>query len=88
MPTLFVRHRVDDFDTWRQVYDEVEDLREEFGVLQEAVYQEVGRPDHVLVVHEFDRAEQARRFMVSEKLKQAMDRAGVTEAPQFELCEE
>ncbi len=88
MPTLFVRHRVDHFDTWKQVYDGVEDLREELGVLDEAVYQEVGRPDHVLVVHEFDRTEHARQFMVSEKLKQAMERAGVTEAPQFDLCED
>lgn len=88
MPTLFVRHRVDDFETWKQVYDEVEDLREEFGVLAAAVYQEVGRPNSVLVVHEFDRAEQARRFMASEALKQAMDRGGVAEPPRFDLDEE
>lgn len=88
MPTLFVRHQVEDFDAWKQVYDDVEDVRDEFGVRAAAVYQEVGRPDCVLVVHEFDRTEQARQFMASEKLKQAMDRAGVTEPPQFELCEE
>ena len=81
MATLFVRHRVSDYDTWRRAYDEFEDVRNANGVTGHGVYQLDGDPNDVTVYHHFGTIEEARAFAASERLKEAMVAAGVQGAP-------
>ncbi len=80
MATAFVLHKVNDYATWRAVYDSVADMLKAGGVSDEAVYQSADDPNNVLVMNRFGSMEQARAFFNSADLREAMGRAGVVES--------
>jgi len=79
MVRSIVRHQVDDYSTWRKVYDDfhASGVPAGRGVRGHAVYQGVDDPNDVTVTHDFDDADTARTFFSSEDLKGAMEAAGV-----------
>lgn len=79
MASLFVLHRVRDYDAWRRVYDSVADMQKAGGVVEEAVYRTEGDPNIVLVFHRFSSLEQAHAFVQSPELREVMAKAGVEE---------
>jgi hypothetical protein len=81
MVTLFVRHTVSNYETWRQVYDDFAPTRQAMGVTADAVYRGVANTNDVTVAHEFERLEIARAFLASEELGKAMKNAGVVGSP-------
>jgi hypothetical protein len=81
MVTLFVRHSVSDYATWRSAYDGFAPQQKAGGVLAETVFRNVDDPNDVTVTHEFASAEAARAFLASPELRSAMSRAGVAGAP-------
>jgi heme-degrading monooxygenase HmoA len=89
MALLVVLHQVDDYDTWRMVYDEAKPLQEAGGVLEASVYRMTDDPNHVLVVHRFATADEAETFLRNPELQDGMMRAGVQpETMRAELFEE
>jgi hypothetical protein len=81
MTTLFVRHEVGDYGTWRRIYDGFEPTQKALGVLDQAVYQSIDDPNDVTVRHEFATLEAAQAFGASPELRAAMHDAGVEGAP-------
>jgi hypothetical protein len=81
MTTLFVRHQVDDYATWRRVYDGFGPTQKKLGVESDTVYQAVDNPNDVTVTHEFASLEAAQAFAGSPDLRAAMHDAGVQGAP-------
>ena len=81
MATLFVRHSVSDYKTWRKTYDDFKATQKANDVTAEAVYQAADDPNDVTVTHEFPNVEAARAFIQLEELKNAMRSAGVVGAP-------
>jgi len=81
MTTLFVRHEVSDYATWRQVYDAFRPVQKANGVTAEAVYQAVDNPNDVTVTHEFATSEAAQAFGQLQELRAAMRTGGVLGAP-------
>ena len=53
MTTVFVRHMVSDYKTWRGIYDAFSSVQKANGVTAEAVYQATDNPNDVTVTHEF-----------------------------------
>ena len=53
MATMFVRHTVADYATWRQTYDSLAPMQRELGVIGQSVYQAIDDPNDVTVTHEF-----------------------------------
>ncbi|HSJ18177.1 MAG TPA: hypothetical protein VK920_08795 [Solirubrobacterales bacterium] len=83
MVRIFVRHKVEDYQAWRKVYDEFDQQRRSMGVTGDApVFQLVDDPNDVTVWHDFDTAEAARAFGVSDELRDAMQHGGVQGEPQ------
>ena len=72
-----IRHRVADFDTWKQVYDDFGPVQAENGVRAHEVLRSVDNPNDVIVTHTFDSREAARAFFGMTELKDAMSEAGV-----------
>ena len=72
-----VRHRVADFDAWKQVYDAFAPVQAEHGVLAHQVLRSTDNPNEVTVTHAFDSRELARAFFAMPELKNAMSEAGV-----------
>jgi len=81
MTTMFVRHTVSDYKTWRKAYDDFAPVQKAKGVTAEAVYRAVENPNDITVTHEFATIEAAQAFAESSELKNAMQNAGVAGAP-------
>jgi hypothetical protein len=81
MTTMFVRHQVSDFAQWKQEYEGFDATRRELGVKADAVYQASDDPNDVTVTHEFASLPDAKAFVESAALREAMQRAGVAGEP-------
>ena len=81
MATLFVRHNVSDFDSWKRAYDDFDEERRGMGVVADGVYQSDGNPNEVTVYHEFETMDAARAFAGSDRLREVMKSAGVEGQP-------
>jgi hypothetical protein len=81
MTTLFVRHTVSDYKTWRKVYDTFSAIQKANGVTAQAVYQAIDNPKDVTVTHEFATPEAAQAFTRLEELGKAMQSGGVVGTP-------
>ena len=78
-----ISHEVADFDAWKKVYDSVESLRQQAGIIGQAVNRVVGNPKLALVYHQAETRAALEAFFASGDLKAAMKQGGVTSAPQF-----
>jgi hypothetical protein len=83
--TLFARHHVNDYSTWRPVYDAAETIRSRYGVTSKRVFRDPKDPNELLITHEFPTLEKAQSFLNDPALAEAMKKAGVTGQPRFEL---
>jgi len=81
MTTMFVRHTVTDYATWKESYDAFDPKRKALGVTSQASYQSVTDPKDVTVTHNFGTLEAAKTFASSQDLKDAMQKAGVIGEP-------
>jgi hypothetical protein len=76
MATMFVRHKVNDYDHWKRAYDDFAAARKESGVTS------------AIITHQFKDVGTAKAFADSEKLKSAMMDAGVTGPPEIWFSED
>lgn len=88
MTRLFVRHKVNDYDTWRKVYDDFNDERySTWGVIGDDVYRSVEDGNDITVSHDFETLEAARAMVGAERLREVMADAGVASEPEFWFVE-
>jgi hypothetical protein len=86
-----VRHRVEDYPKWKEVFDSTAEYKRSHGWKGYRLHTIEGENTHVLVMEEFETEDQAREFIGSEYLREAMGRAGVSDQPDIwvvELLEE
>jgi Neuraminidase (sialidase) len=81
MTTMFVRHTVSNYKTWRKIYDDFASVQKAYGVTAQAVYQAADNPNDITVTHDFATVEAAQALVKSDELKKAMQNAGVVGAP-------
>ncbi len=86
--TAVVRHKVADYDAWRQVYDSLADVQRAGGVTAESVHRLVGDGNDLLVLHQFDTLNAAEAFLNSSELRDGMHEAGVQGAPTIEIFQD
>lgn len=77
MTTMFLRHKVADYKSWRSEYDKYGDFQKANGIRSATVFRGDDDPNDVTVAHEFASAADARAFIASTDLKSAMKSAGV-----------
>ena len=61
----FVRHKVNDFATWKKGYDEVAQLRKDGGVIAESVHRAPDDPNTVIVYHQYTDLSKAQGFVAA-----------------------
>jgi hypothetical protein len=83
--TLVIRHRVDEYAAWRELYDSLDYLRAQHGCTEDRVWQLNDNANDVLVTHDFATADQAAGFAGDPELAAGMARGGVTGAPKIEI---
>ena len=88
MPYMLVRHKVADFERWKPVYNGHEATRAASGGKGAHLFRNANDPNEVVLLFEWSDLDAARRFTESEDLRDAMQRAGVTERPDIYFLEE
>jgi len=91
MAWIHIRHRVEDYPTWKEVFDSTAEYKRSHGWKGSRLLAIEGDNNHLLVMEEFETEDQAREYIGSEYLREAMGRAGVSDEPDIlvvELLEE
>jgi hypothetical protein len=83
MATMLVRHRVANFNTWKGVFDQLEELREEHGFTGHSVHREATDPNIVVIVNHVRTMDDAKRYGACQVLRDAMKEAGVEGPPEI-----
>ena len=83
MPSMFMRLRVADYEKWKQVFDEREDLRRQAGATAHSVHRDPDDPNVVTVALRVKDISRAREYAGSAELRSAMERAGLQGAPEI-----
>ena len=81
MPAILIRHKVADYGAWKPVFDEHGMTRRANGCQGGRILRSADDPNEVVILLEWDDLERARLFADSDDLREAMDRAGVTDRP-------
>ena len=88
MADLLIKHTVQDFEAWKPVFDEHASTRMEYGSKGYRLFTVAGGPNEVVILFEWDTAENARSFLEESDIREAMDEAGVVGEPDIHLLEE
>jgi uncharacterized protein (DUF1330 family) len=91
MAWTHVRHRVEDYPRWKEVFDSTAEYKRSHGWKGYRIHAIEGDQNHLLVMEEFETEDQVREFIGSDYLREAMGRAGVSDQPDIlvvELLEE
>lgn len=88
MTHVLVRHRVEDYLTWKASFDSNAPARRAAGCLGTTVFHASDDPDNVVVLLEWDELHNAQQFARSDDLREAMERAGVVDAPDVMFLDE
>jgi quinol monooxygenase YgiN len=83
MTKLIIRHKVNDYNTWKTAFDDFAEFRKSSGEKAYHVMQHQEDSNNLFLMFEWDNTENARRFLDSPDLKEAMQKAGVAEAPEI-----
>jgi uncharacterized protein (DUF1330 family) len=91
MAWTHVRHWVEDYPKWKEVFDSTAEYKRSHGWKGYRLHAIEGNNNYLLVMEEFETEDQAREFLASEYLREAMSSAGVSDEPDIlvvELLEE
>ena len=91
MAWTHVRHRIEDYPRWKEVFDSTAEYKRSHGWKGYRLLSIEGDNNHLLVMEKFETEDQVPEFLGSEYLREAMGRAGVSEVPDIlvvELLEE
>ncbi len=88
MASMFIKHRVSDFDAWKPIFDEHEATRRETSVTGHSVHRDVDDPNVVIIAFRVTDLTRARAFAESDDLRQIMQRAGVEGPPEIWFAED
>lgn len=88
MAHFLVHHKVEDYKTWKSVFDAHSSLRSEAGSLGGKIFRSINNPNEVFTLLEWDSIENAQKFAQSDSIKEAMKKAGVVGMPEIYFLEE
>lgn len=82
MAKLLVHHKVQDYAAWRQVFDDHDKTRREYGSTGFQVFKSASDPNDITVITDWPSVDAARAIATSDSLKEAMKNAGVISQPE------
>lgn len=88
MPYLLERHKVEDYERWREVFDADAANREASGSKGAWIFRDAEDPTELVVLFEWDDLDRLRRRVGSNELREKMRDAGVRGDTKFFFLEE
>jgi len=83
-----VQHTVRDYDFWKTVFDEHEEVRAKYGSTGHTIYRSADSPNDLTLIIDYESRERAEEFLKDPTFAEAMKRAGVVSEPRFTWLEE
>lgn len=81
MTHLLIRHKVADFAKWKASYDTHAGVRQSAGLTELHLLRSSDDPNEVVMLFAAADADKARALATSDDLREAMQKAGVTDKP-------
>jgi quinol monooxygenase YgiN len=88
MMHVLVRHKVSDYNRWKDAFDSHLATRKRAGETGFRVFHGVDDPSEVVLLLDWQSTEEARKYMGSGELRDAMEKAGVVGAPEIQFLED
>ena len=88
MACMLVRHKVADYEKWKQAFDAHSATRKASGSKGGRLFRNANDENETVILLEWDDLEKARQFVQSPDLREAMQRAGVVDQPTIFFLEE
>ncbi len=88
MPYALVRHKVEDYERWKPVFDEDSENRKAAGSKGYRLFRNSDDPNETFILFEVEDIEKYRQFGQSEELRQKMQQAGIADKPDFYFLDE
>lgn len=88
MATIIVKHRVENWETWKRAFDGHEAERRKYGWLGHTVQRGSDDPNTIVIIGSVQDLARAREFAASPELKSVMMKAGVLGPPDIQYLEE
>lgn len=82
VPAMLLSHTVGNVDTWLAGYQAAATVQKQGGIIGQAANQSLDDPSTVVVYHQAESHDTLKSFLAHPGLKEAMQKAGVTSAPQ------
>jgi hypothetical protein len=87
MMHMLIRHKVADFAKWKPVYDAHASARQSAGLKEEHLLRNADDPNEVILLFSAQDLNKAKAFAASDDLRQAMQKAGVSDKPDVYFLE-
>lgn len=87
-PHIMIRYTVADYDKWLEVFESIEDFRLSQGGKTWRIFRNQDQPNNLMILIDWADFEQARAFVKSDEVREAMSAAGVTGPPEFTFLDE
>jgi quinol monooxygenase YgiN len=82
LPAMILSHTVANFDAWLVGYKAAAPVQAQGGIIGHAANQSLDDPSVAVVYHQAESHDTLKQFMANPSLKDVMQKAGVTSAPQ------
>jgi hypothetical protein len=87
MGMLIIRHKVEDYDKWRPMFDAHSLMQKAAGLSNPRVFRSSDDKNEVVILFDTDDTKRAKDFVASPDLKEAMAKAGDADSPTFYFLE-
>ena len=77
MTYMFVRHKVADFEKWKEVFDSHSEAQLESGLKVEKILRNMEDPNEVFLLLEVTDMEKAKAFISSPDVPEAVEKSGM-----------
>jgi hypothetical protein len=81
MAVMIIRHKVREFEAWKQAFDAHKPARDVAGLSRQRVLRSVDDQSVVVLIFDTPDISKAKAFIASDDLRTAMKNAGVLDAP-------
>ncbi len=84
---MLIRHKVSDFAKWKPVYDAHASARQKAGLRELHLLRNTEDSNEVILLFSVQDLNKAKAFAASDDLRQAMQKAGVSDKPDVYFLE-
>ena len=84
---ILIRHKVADFAKWKPAYDAHASARQIAGLKELRLLRNTENPNEVILLFSVEDPDKAKAFAASDDLRQAMQKAGLSDKPDVYFLE-